>query len=207
MKEATEFGIKYLRTMPNGKQVFVMHQNIWHDRKEAEQMVENLKGVVACPLLVEIWDPVEIEALNEEADRPESVCPAGCKGNCAEEPLPEPKQEEQQVEVPTDARIVRVTRDADGNINVTVNGKPVTDPEQKEKLAKEALLTDVSKFVDDWPWLRELEKRRDMGHFPTPFPWIANPIWLWDPSQAPYYGTVTDNKTGHVVRQRSSAEC
>lgn len=189
MKEATEFGIKYLRTMPDGRQVFVMHQNIWHDRQEAEQMVENLKGVVACPLLVEIWDPVGIKALNVEAVAPES------------------QQEEQQVEVPTDARIIQVTRDADGNVDVTVNGEPVTDPEQKEKLAKEALLTDISKFVDDWPWLKELEKRRGMGHFPTPFPWIANPIWLWDPSQAPYYGTITDNKTGHVVRQRSSAEC
>ena len=208
MKEATEFGIKYLRTMPDGRQVFVMHQNIWHDRKEAEQMVENLKDVVACPLLVEIWDPDEAKCLQD--------CPG--TGNLkAEEPLPEP---DIQKDIHKDIHREVYKSNPNGTVDIEIDGQKITDPEKREKARKQIqeMLEDILK---DWPWFQDLNKRGidpPAERQPVQEPWDPNqfpypgwPIWLRDPRQDPWYSTgfsTSNGKDLQTVRShRTVATC
>lgn len=187
MKEATEFGIKYLRTLPDGSQKFIMHQNIWTKREEAEQMVENLKGVVGCPLLVEIWDPIDVQILNEAADKP-SVCPSDCPGNRkAEEPLPEPEEkkaeEPKPAKQPVNIRSVSITHKPDGTVDIKEDGKEVTDPEQKKKILGEDFFKGLEKILTEWPFFRDPLDKVGPGSLGDPR------MFLWDPSQAPVYST------------------
>lgn len=199
MKEATEFGIKYLQTMPDGHQEFVMHKVVWRSRESAEKALELLRGVVACPVLVEIWDPAEIETLNEAADEPKGVCPADCPGTRkAEEPLPEPElEEDKELEQPKEnpastnwtKKQIIYTSHPDGTVTVTEDGKDVSDPKQRKKL-QENLDHIFDDLLDRWPWLRDQSKKRktDQELVQDRLPFPSSPIWLWDPSQGPIFG-------------------
>ena len=199
MKEATEFGIKYLQVMPDGHQEFVMHKVVWRSRENAEKALELLRGVVACPVLVEIWDPAEIQALNEAADKPKNICPGDCPGTRkAEEPLPEPELEEdkepgQPKENPASTnwtkKQITYTSHPDGTVTVTEDGKDVSDPEQRKKL-QENLDHMFDDLLDQWPWLRDQSKKRktDQELVQDRLPFPISPIWLWDPSQGPIFG-------------------
>lgn len=194
MKEATEFGIKYLRVMPDDHQEFVMHKVVWRSRESAEKALELLKGVVACPVLVEIWDPEEIQVLNEAADEPKA-CPS-CPGIGkleAEEPLPEPEPKK-------DMHQSTYKSNPDGTVDVEIDGQKITDPEKREKARKQlqGMLEDILK---DWPWFQDLNRKGidpPTERKPVQEPWDPNqfpypgwPIWLWDPRQAPWYTTTT----------------
>lgn len=199
MKEATEFGIKYLQTMPDGHQEFVMHKVVWRSRESAEKALELLKGVVACPVLVEIWDPAEIEALNEAADEP-STCTGDYPGTPkAEEPLPEPEPEDREPEQPKEnptpatdwtGKQITYTSHPDGTVTVTEDGKDVSDPEQRKRL-RENLDHMFDDLLDQWLWLQGQSKKRktDQELVQDRLPFPISPIWLWDPRQAAIYGT------------------
>ena len=200
MKEATEFGIKYLQVMPDGHQEFVMHKVVWRSRENAEKALELLRGVVACPVLVEIWDPAEIQALNEAADKPKNICPGDCPGTRkVEEPLPEPEletepesEETKEGSGPTPgwtSKQITYTSHPDGTVTVTEDGKDVSDPDQQKKL-RENLDHMFDDLLDRWPWLQDQPKNRktdqELVQDRLPFPF--SPIWLWDPNQAAIYG-------------------
>jgi len=183
MKEATEFGIKYLQVMPDGHQEFVMHKVVWRSRESAEKALELLKGVVACPVLVEIWDPAEIQAWNE-ADEPR-ICSSNCPGTLkAEEPLPEPEPEDKESEQPKEnpastnwtKKQIIYTSHPDGTVTVTEDGKDVSDLKQRKKLQE-----NLDHMLNDL-----------LGQNRTRF--LFDPIWLWDPSQGPIFSVGREHR-------------
>lgn len=193
MKEAKEFGIKYLKTMPDKTQRFVMHQFIWTDRKEAEQMVENLKGVVACPTLVEFWDPDDICNLIEESEE----CPKDCPGNSQKGILPDEKEStvgDQKIlegvkkivqdDPYCEKKTITYVGHPNGTCTVKVNGKDITDPEQQKKI-REELTKGIDGVFDNWlfpkgfggidPKPRKDEKVEDPRDWRTFWPkWIVD---------------------------------
>lgn len=157
MKKAKEFGIKYLKTMPDKTQRFVMHQNIWTDPKEAEQMVENLKGVVACPTLVEIWHPDDICDPADESTETVPDCSGECQEPCESDKLEAPKrviQDDPYCEKTTTTYIGH----PDGTCTVMVNGKDITDPEQQKKVWEELqkAFDDRDSIFDNWPFFSKV---------------------------------------------------
>ena len=204
MKEATKFGIKYLQTMPDGHQEYVMHKIIWRSRESAEKALEVLKDTVSCPMLVEIWDPDEAKCLQD--------CPG--TGNLkAEEPLPEP-------DIHKDIHRETYKSNPDGTVDIEIDGQKITDPE-KQKEAEKCLDHIFDHILDDWPWFRDLNKRGidppaerqpvQEPWDPTQFPYPGWPIWLWDPRQAPWYSTGFSTSNGKDLQlnqsHRSIATC
>lgn len=191
MKEATNFGIKYLQTMPDGHQEYVMHKIIWCSKESAERALEVLRDTVPFPELVEIWDPNEAKCLQD--------CPG--TGNLkAEESLPE-------LDLKKDMHRSIFKSNPDGTVDVEIDGQKITDPE-KQKEAEKCLDHIFDHILDEWPWFRDLNKRGidppterkpiSEPWDPNQFPYPGWPIWLYDPRQAPWYSTSTG--TGDNLR-------
>lgn len=204
MKEAKEFGIKYLRTMPDKTQRFVMHQNIWTDPKEAERMVENLKGVVACPTLVELWHPDDICDLIEESEENARTCPKDCPGNSQKAELPDERElttgdqkiPERVKDIVQDDPYCEKTTTTyighpDGTCTVKINGKDITDPEQQKKI-REELTKGFDSIFDNWPSFRGFggidPKPRKDEKVEDPRDWRTFwPKWIVDFDSLPRY--------------------